>query len=410
MRINIISSVFYPEPMVSARTSHDLACELALKGHIVLVVTSFPSRPAGKLYEGYRRRLRTRERAPGGYDILRLFSFFSGRSSLVSRFLENLSFGIATILAVAFHEKPDVVYANTWPIFAQGSLALACKLRGIPLVLSIQDLYPESLYVQKRGIEKTSWLYRLLHDLDSWIARNCAGLIVISETFKETYVCDRRIAENKITVIPNWIDDIQDISSVSGVEIRKMHDIPNNAFLVVYGGNIGVAAGVESLIDAFRYLSPEENIYLLVAGAGNSLSNCLQQIQTHKLKNVKIHSPWPASETFTVLSVADLCILPTQGEQSLVSVPSKLLTYMMAGRCVLALASAESETARLITKSGAGWVISACDSRTLGNSIYNISILPIAERQRRGQAGHRFVVENFAKRATINRVVELLVQ
>ena len=150
-----------------------------------------------------------------------------------------------------------------------------------------------------------------------------------------------------------------------------------DAFLVVYGGNIGAAAGVENLIDAFKHLLSQENIYLLLAGGGNSLPNCFERIQKYQLTRVKVHSPWYASETYPLLSAADLCILPTQGEQSLVSVPSKLLSYMLAGRCVLALASSESEIARVITNSQSGWVVSAGDATSVADHINNISRLPI---------------------------------
>jgi glycosyltransferase involved in cell wall biosynthesis len=101
--------------------------------------------------------------------------------------------------------------------------------------------------------------------------------------------------------------------------------------------------------------------------------------------------------------------LPTQGEQSLVSVPSKLLTYMMAGRCVLALASPESEIARIVTDSQAGWAIAASDTETLGHCISEISRLPSDERDRRGQAGRSFVLKHFSASENLPKVVELLV-
>jgi glycosyltransferase involved in cell wall biosynthesis len=235
-------------------------------------------------------------------------------------------------------------------------------------------------------------------------------LIVISEQFKETYIRDRKIPENKITVIPNWINDSQVITSAHGDYIRTKHNIPADAFLVIYGGNIGVAAGMENLLEAFQNLLPQENIYLLLAGAGSNLLSCLELIRERKLDNVKIHSPWQESDTFAVLSAADLCILPTQGKQSLVSVPSKLLSYMLTGRCVLAAAAPESEIARILLDSQAGWVISTNDPNALADSISEISRLPSYERDSRGAAGRNFVLKNFSMSQNLQKVVEILVQ
>lgn len=410
MKVCIVSCVFPPEPLVSAQTSMQIAEELVSLGHQVRVLAPMPSRPWGHDYSQYEGGLSPDQGSRENFEVYRCFSFFSSVSTLFSRFLENISFGVSVFFMLLVLPRVDVVYGNTWPIFAQGLLMLACRLRGIPLVLSVQDLYPESLLAQKRGIEKNSWMFSLLRWLDLQTARNCAGLIVISETFKDVYVHDRGISADKIAVIPNWIDDSQITIDPLRDEIRKMHNVPTDAFLVIYGGNIGTAAGVEMIIDAFQHLNCDEDIYLLLAGAGNSLPNCLALIQKHQLTRVKVHSPWHTSETYALLSAADLCILPTQGEQSLVSVPSKLLSYMLAGRCILALASSQSETARVITDSQSGWVISVSDSTSLANYIGIISKLPPDERNRRGEAGGNFVHKHFSSSKNLPKVVGILIQ
>jgi colanic acid biosynthesis glycosyl transferase WcaI len=409
MKIYIVSCVFPPEPVVSALTSAKIAEKMSGLSHDVTVFAPFPSRQVDHASFEHRQRFLHREVFPQGYKVVYCFSFFSSVSTMRSRFLEYFSFGLSVFLVLLFSHRADVVYGNTWPVFGQGLLMLVCKLRGMPLVLSVQDLYPESLLAQKRRIKKTSRLYSILHWVDMQTARNCAGLIVISERFKKIYVTDRRIPEEKIAVIPNWIDESIAVTTAAHDDIRISHDIPADAFLVIYGGNIGKAAGMKNLIEAFRHLEHKENIYLLLAGAGNSLPECLDLIQKYQLSRVKIHSPWPASDTYTVLSAADLCILPTQGEQSLVSVPSKLLSYMQAGRCVLAQASPESETARILRDSQAGWVISTDDPISLAEAIREISYLSKDDRNRPGETGGNYVHKHFSTGRNLPKVVDLLV-
>jgi colanic acid biosynthesis glycosyl transferase WcaI len=409
MKIYIVSLAFPPEPVVSAQTSSQIARTMAVIGHQVTVLAPWPSRPMGYDYSNYKRKFLQGENYPVGYEIHYCFSFFSAVSNLGSRFLENISFGFSVFFLLLVLPRADVVYGNTWPIFAQSLLLLACKLRGMPLVLSIQDLYPESLLVQKRGIEKKSWSYSWLHWLDTQTVRNCAKLIVISQRFKDVYVTDRQVPEQKIAVIPNWIDESQGVITSRVGYFRKKYNIPAHAFLLVYGGNIGKAAGVEQLIFALKQLLLQEHIYFLLAGAGSSLPNCLDLIQQYQLDQVKIHSPWDATDTFTLLSEADLCLLPTQGNQSLVSVPSKLLSYMLAGRCVLALAAPESEITRILTDSQAGWVVSTDDIDSLSSCIKGITELSAAELERRGKAGRTFAQKYFSKSQNLSRVSEILV-
>ena len=104
---------------------------------------------------------------------------------------------------------------------------------------------------------------------------------------------------------------------------------------------------------------------MLIAGVGSSLRACQQLVEEKGLQDrIFFHTPWPKKDTGIVLGAADVLLLPTQGEQSLVSVPSKLISYMLSGRPVLAMVLGNSETAKLIIKAKAGWVIPPDDPGT----------------------------------------------
>src|ERR1039458_5170759 len=146
MRALLVTCVFPPEPVTSASTSYSLAQELSRRGYDVTVITPYPSRPGGRVFPGFRRRLFGRSRESGGIDVVRCFSTTSRTASLISRLSENVSFGLSGGLAMAMLRRPDVIYANTWPIFASGIAALVARFRRIPIVVSVQDVYPESLF------------------------------------------------------------------------------------------------------------------------------------------------------------------------------------------------------------------------------------------------------------------------
>ncbi len=405
----IVSCVFPPEPLVSAHTSAQIANELARAGQQVKVIAPFPSRPSGKIDPQYKWRLLKREFCPQGYEIIRCFSFYSSVSSLLSRFLENMSFGLSVFIILLFSSRADIVYGNTWPIFAQGLLMLACKLRCIPLILSIQDLYPESLFVQKRGFERTSRSYALLRWLDILIAKNSRSLIVISEQFKRTYMGDRGIEEGKILVVPNWVDQSNTLVDHQSHSIRQKHNIPNDAFLIVYGGTIGRAAGVDMVIQAFEYFKNSEKIYLLIAGEGSMLDQCRTLAKASGNAHVVFHNPWPANETSSVLGAADLLILPTQGNQSLASVPSKLISYMFAARPVLASANLESEIARTVMESGAGWVVSTT-ARAISQKVKEISEQNPDRLRQCGLAGRAYALQHYSMQINVSKITERLLK
>jgi len=407
MRVIILSCVFPPEPVVSAKTSAEVASFLTSQGDDVTVVTSFPNRPSGNLYPGYNRRLWNRVNRTGRYETIRCFATLSSKSNLLNRFIENISFGITSGLAVLFAPKADVIYSNTWPIFATGIIYLIACLRKIPLVVSIQDIYPESLVAQKR-VSPQSYLARCLRAIDRGIARRCRSVIVISDNFAETYR-KSGLPSNNIHIVPNWGDpDNIVISSVAGKKLRKELNIPEQSFLCIYAGNIGSASGIETCIKAYKHLNLEKDIYLLIAGGGSQLMPSKSLASQINPDRIKFLSPWPASKTSAVLSAADCFLLPTQGRQSLASVPSKMISYLFAGKPIISGCLAQSETAYTIRESNCGIVVNPSDPEGLAEAIIRMRSMPLRDRERMGQSGKRFAVTFYSSNICLPRIESIL--
>lgn len=407
MHALIVSCVFPPEPVVSAQTSAQIAEALVLGGHTVTVVTTFPNRPAGKLFPGFSRRLWQRDVSASGIEIIRCFATLSPTSRLLSRLMENLTFGLSSGWHVLTMRRPDVIYANTWPIVATGILFLIAKLRRIPLVISIQDVYPEALIAQQR-MSGDSLLARLMRRMDAAMARHSAHVIVISERFAEIYQKQRHVLPEKLSLIPNWIDGKHIDASITREQVRQHPNIAVEDFLLVYGGNIGAAAGVETIIEAMQLLEDVPNVKLLVAGSGSRLAACQQLAQIMSTQSIVFHSPWAAEETSEILRAADVLMLPTQHQQSLVSVPSKLLSYMLAERPVLATAASNSDLADLVHRAQCGWVVEPGRPDLLAMQIKEIMRLDPAERQQRGCNGRAYVLQHFTKDTCLPKVLRIL--
>ena len=271
MNVVIVSAVFPPEPVVTAQTSFQIADELFHDGHQVTVLAPFPNRPDGRLFKGYRRSLYRRESM--GFSVIRCFSFLSRKSTMGSRLLENMGFAITCSARVLFLPRPDVLYMNSWVIVCSGMVSAAAWLRSIPVAMSIQDVYPESLSQQKR-ISAHSLLFRVLRALDRRIAHSAKALIVISDQFRETYRVDRGVPAERIHVLQNWGETSSvNVDARGAYGLRQKYGILDHTTLAVYAGNIGAAAGVETAIKAFEYLWNDENICMLIAGVGSSLAS-----------------------------------------------------------------------------------------------------------------------------------------
>jgi glycosyltransferase involved in cell wall biosynthesis len=406
INISIVSAVFPPEPIVSAKTSHSLATGLVHQKHLVRVITNFPNRPEGKLYNGYKRSFYSIGNDPARFNLVRCFSSLSKESSMFSRWMENISFGLTSSLFLLFSPKPDIVYSNTWPVFATGLTCLVCKIRNIPLVLSVQDMYPESLVIQGR-LKPDHWLYRFLFSIDHWIAQQATEIIVLSDTFSRSYTQTRQISSAKLHVVANWVD-MNSVVLLEKTNFRREVGISEEAFVIIYGGNIGKAAGVTAIIEAMVKLDAEKEIVLVIAGSGSELPACQKLASNIESVRILFHTPWNSEETSKVLASADVLILPTHGTQSLVSIPSKLISYMLAAKPVLSMVLPESDTAQVIENAGCGWIIPPDNIEQLAKKINEIMCISSTALEQMGQSGCTYALQNFTTEVTLPRVIKII--
>ncbi len=324
---------------------------------------------------------------------------------MLSRLAENLSFGITSSLALLFRRRPDVIYANTWPVLAAGMIAIVARLRRIPIVFFLQDIYPESLDAQGRPGGRV--VRRVLLTLDRWIVRGAAAVVVISERFAEHYRRTRSVESSRIHVVPNWLSS-EGTEEISGVaeECRDRNGIPRDAFLLTYGGNIGVAAAVETVIEAFRHLGDVPDLRLLIAGDGASLGECLRLAAEIAPSRIYFQNPW--IDTMSVLHAAQAVVLPTRAEQSMASVPSKLISYLLAGRPVVAATLGGAETAAVIQASGSGVVVDPEDPKALAAAFRAMAQRSREERLRMGLAGRAWALANMTTDACLPRLISIV--
>lgn len=405
MHALLICPVYPPEPVTSATTTQDLAEGLLQSGHKVTVITAFPNRPEGRLYAGYSRRFRRVERPSPGFTVVRVFSTLSPAPSLISRSMENLTFGLSSLLTPWFRWA-DVVYGNTWPLIAGGLLTLKCRLHKVPLVLNIQDIYPESV-IELGKLSREGKIARWLRLLDAWIGRQADCLVTLSQGFANFYREAREVPAEKIRIVPNWLDGEKIKPGPRVGAFRETHGISPETFVVMFAGNVGAVAGVQNVIRTAALLKDEPRLLFVIAGDGSARPECESLARGLQAENVTFFYPLHRSKVSDVQAAADLLVLPTQPAGALTSVPSKLIAYMLSGRPVLAAVPSHSDTAHIIMDSQAGVVIPPAAPAAMASEIQNLmGKLTLLEKM--GQKARLYAVRNFDKKTCVSQLVKLL--
>jgi len=400
VKVIIASCVFPPEPIVSASTSYDLALHFFSKGDEVQVVCPKPSRNLSD------------EKAPDfPFSVDRIFSVASKGSGFFSRFIENISFGLALFFYILRQKNIDAIYGNVWPIFASGLLVLASKIKHFKIIVSVQDLYPESLIAQGR-ISKEGVIAKFLVILDRWIAENCHHIIVISEGFKGAYISGRFVDASKVTVVKNWVKD-ETVDVLSQTDARKgligKTDVTlqKDEILCVYGGNIGSASGLEEFIEYIE--SIDIKVKFLFAGNGTHVERLKNNVAKKGIEDrVAFLSPWPKDMTASVLCSADILLLPTTMGQEFASVPSKLITYMLSSRPVLLIADSKSESAKEVLRAECGFIVEERTPMSVADSLNDFSKLDDKQRREMGAKARGYAQRNYSFDGAVTQISRLL--
>lgn len=408
LHVEVVTAVFPPETVVSSQTSAAIAEELVRLGHRVTVLAPFPSRAGGQTEAARRRFGFTVTGSAAWGRVVRCPTWFSRDAGLLTRLAEYLSFGLTSTLAFLGMRRPDAVYVNSWPLFGAGPIVTAARVMRVPIVLSVQDVYPESLVAQGR-LREESLSVRLLRALDGVIARSAFRVVVLNEEFRRTYERTRSVPRERVEVVANFTaPETIEPNCGDGALIRQKHGIPADVLLAVYAGNIGPASAAEDLVSAYESVSLSSSLRLLIAGQGSRLEECRRLACKLRHGHVAFESPWRVEETSAVLAAADILLLPTRGTQSAASMPSKLISYLLASRPVIVQAAPDTALAALVAAAGCGIVVPPGDPEAMATALGSMAELSVERRVGMGQAGRSYAMAHFTRAACLPALVGLL--
>lgn len=387
--IVVLSSVFPPEPLVSAMLSYMIAQSLS-KVYDVMVLSPMPTRPSGYIYSPDNNHNED-------FVHIEVSSYVCPASRFIGRMCESLSFGcrIASYIR-EHHENISAIYANVWPIFSQYLTVKEAKRWGIPIVLHIQDIYPESM-LGRLGLIGRMIKWPLL-ELDRFILRNASTVIAISENMK-SYLCDtRHIEDSKVLVVRNWPDDSLFSDRRAQTDKRK--------FTFMFVGSISPAAGVMLLLKAFvRAAIPDSR--LVIAGSGSDKAACEAYTRQHPEVDIHFRSVQP-NEVADVQSDADVLLLPLRKGVGHTASPSKMPAYMFSAKPILACVDRGSDVEMVILASRCGWVCEPENESALSEMMIRVTGMPREQLNEMGRNARRYALEHFTAAKNLDMITNCI--
>jgi glycosyltransferase involved in cell wall biosynthesis len=429
MKILYVSQYFPPEMGAPAARAAELSRHWASEGHEVTVLTGFPNHPAGIVPPEYRHKLRRlvmRERVHS-VDVFRTWLLPFPNRKTYERMLNYGTFCASAAVTGLFLRRPDVVIATSPQLLVGLSGWWLARSKRVPFVFEVRDLWPESLAAV--GVRKDhSLLYWSLGKIADFLYRHSRRVVVVTPAFADYLVKHWNVAPEKISVIENGVEtdffspQLHDGPRNDVLTDVLANDVPGDVprsdglrrelggegkFVVSYIGTIGMAQGLEMIVDAAaRLQSTNPEIVFWIVGEGAQKDHIAALLQSRGLSNLRTIAQQPRQQIPAYIAASDVClVLLKKTELFKTVIPTKMLEFMSCARPVIL--GVEGQARKILQEADCGLAIEPESSDALADAILRLAASPELA-QKLGKNGREYVVRKLSRRQTAEDYTQML--
>ena len=246
----------------------------------------------------------------------------------------------------------DVALSGNTPIDVQARLLRHCRHQELGFVHWVQDVYYQALkffLLRKLGRLSAPLSYPFFL-LERWVAREASSNVVIAPAFAEM-LAGWGVAKEKISVLENWasLDEIRPLARGNAWSREQGLD---GKTVFLYSGTLGMKHRPDLIYQLAKSLGTAHVVVAITEGVGREY---LEKMP--RLENLQLLDFQPYGKVPHVLASADVLLATLDSDAGQFAVPSKILSYLCAGRPLLLAAPGNNLAASIVERSGAGVVV-----------------------------------------------------
>lgn len=302
----ILTQYFPPETGAPQARLFELAVRLHERGHRITVLTAMPNYPTGRIFAGYRRGLRSRERR-SGVEVIRTAIYPSISTRKLPRLLNYGSFAASSLLLGPWGlGRQDLVLVESPPLFLVPTGIALARLTRARLIMNVSDIWPDILVRMGHATDGAQlrammWLERLGYRQADVVALTNPGAVAQIRA---------RFPDVATTVISNGVDTSFFRPDRRDPALRRELGAQDGDFLVGYCGLHGLAQGLEAIVDAAAVLRPDRQVKFVMVGEGPTKSALRARAARLGLPNLRFLDGRPKAEMPALLASCDASLVP----------------------------------------------------------------------------------------------------
>lgn len=307
-----------------------------------------------------------------------------------ARVLNWASYACTATVVGLLTRRPTVVVGSTPHLLAPLGAWLVARVRRVPFVLEVRDLWPEVL-VEMGQLRAGSRLARALEALAAWVVARADAIVVLAPGVA-TALVERGADPALVHHVSNGADLVPPLEDRTAA--REALGVTPDEVLVVYAGAHGPANGLDLALDAAAELAVDHpEVRFVLVGDGPSKAALVERAAREQLTNVRFEDARPKAAMPEVLGAADigLHVLADVGLFTFGVSPNKVFDYLAAGLPVLT--NVPGDVGELVTANAAGVAV-APDA--IAEGVRSLLALPADERAEMGRRGRALIEREYA--------------
>jgi glycosyltransferase involved in cell wall biosynthesis len=277
-------------------------------GHTVTVISGMVHYTTGKKREKHQGKFIVKEEYEPGISVYRCHVSEFYNANFLGRLWAYFSFVFSSLYCGLFYlkQKPQVVLVTSPPLFVGITGLVLSKVKKIPFVFEIRDLWPESAI--DTGVLTNKFIIKLAYWFERKVYRNASLINTLTPAFQKILIKDKNVPESKVTMIPNAADFsiAEKVSASFDVSAFRKQKGWENKFVIVYVGAHGIANHLIQMVDAADLLKGNKEIYFVSIGDGMQRLQLMEEVQKRGLTNIEFIASVPKTEVFKYILACDI--------------------------------------------------------------------------------------------------------
>jgi glycosyltransferase involved in cell wall biosynthesis len=328
----------------------EMAAGLKERGHRISVVTTYPH---NDLTAKSEKTAFDEYSIENSIDVIRIKTLPQFKVNYLLRGASQLISPYVYFKKIRrYLQKIDIVIVYSPPLTLTIVGKMVKKKYNAKFILNLQDIFPQNAI--DLGIMNNRTLIKLFEKIEKRAYLNADQIIVHSEGNKKLITVKRNIKNNKVAVIPNWIDLSSYANAKKTGRFRETYGL-DNKFVFLFAGIIGPSQGLDLIITLASNLREIPEICFLLVGDGSEKEKLIKETNKKQLTNMHFKPVVSKKDYPELVKDVDVGLVCLSSKNKTPVVPGKILGYMAASIPIIAFLNKESDGHKLIRDAKCGY-------------------------------------------------------